>query len=296
VVSRRGRVVGNVLLIDFNNTWNRYYFAYKNYFKCPAVEGFYKFLIKVKTSGYYSKILLVLDTDDVLHNKVKDYGQYKQNRKSRKEIYNNRGEFLKLVLALKIPVVYNNYREADDVIGYLAGNYAKGNIVHIMSSDKDFYQLLLNKNIKVVSTFNSKPVYITLDEIYDKFKNSREENYLRTLDSKLEKLLLYRAFKGDKSDNLAPPISRLSDVDLINILSYYGGEDINADTLTDLIISVPDIKLRLKMAEAFERILFNYEIMSLNCRDRLNCLAEQTKQLKTPDNIDITSILKAYNL
>lgn len=132
------------------------------------------------------------------------YEDYKKGRKSKRN-YNRAyedmedaeeamereikllGKFLK---TLPVTVVSVDYIEADDSIAYISKQIynESGNEIYIMSSDKDFLQLVSDR-IKVWAPQKQ--------EIYDEDKVVEEKNYPP------QNYLITRLIEGDKSDNIS---------------------------------------------------------------------------------------------
>jgi protein Xni len=96
-----------------------------------------------------------------------------------------------LILALNnLPVcqIYTPECEADDVIGYLCKYKLAGNKKVIVSSDKDFYQLLDKKTLIYSPTWKK---FVSFNEVKNKFGISAEN------------FCLAKSICGDSSDNIS---------------------------------------------------------------------------------------------
>ena len=129
------------------------------------------------------------------------YPEYKANRKFKIRL--NRSEevdkqdnqleqLLKLTEYLAIlpfTVIVADGTEADDTIAYIATDYLKqkDSQVYIMSSDKDFYQLV-DERIHIWSPTKKRFYYV--EDVYQEY-GVHPKNFA-----------LYRALLGDKSDNI----------------------------------------------------------------------------------------------
>lgn len=144
--------------------------------------------------------------------------------------------------------------EADDIIAYLAKNASKnGKKVTIVSSDKDFFQLI-DKNVEVYApvkkkTFNSQNV---VEEI-----KVLPENYN-----------IVKALLGDNSDNL-PGVKGLG---IKTILSEWKSfaydplaslQDIWDHCETQLDQDKPK-KIFAKILHEWDKVMTNYELMNLH--------------------------------
>lgn len=164
----------------------------------------------LKTIGYTIKLLnptrcvVVFDGSGGSYRRKKLFPEYKQHRENKvrlnrifDEASTSESESQAIARQLIRTSHYINYLpvttiqidnvEADDVIAYLSLESFKDSNVTIMSSDKDFYQLVTDR-IKIYSP-TKKKVYGTR-EIFDEF-GVNTKNFV-----------LYRMLQGDDSDNI----------------------------------------------------------------------------------------------
>lgn len=155
-----------------------------------------------------TRVIVVFDGKDGSAKRRQLYPEYKANRKfkvrlNRSETVEKQDNQLEQLIRLTnylemlpITVIVADGTEADDTIAYIASDYlsntskpegADENQVFIMSSDKDFYQLV-NDQIHVWSP-TKKRFYYT-DDIYQEF-GVHPRNFA-----------IYRALLGDNSDNI----------------------------------------------------------------------------------------------
>ena len=87
-----------------------------------------------------------------------------------------------------IPQLYVSDCEADDVIGYLSKNKLKNENLIIVSSDKDYYQLLEKNRVKIWSPGQKK--ILTTESVRERFGIP------------VENFCVARCFCGDGSDGL----------------------------------------------------------------------------------------------
>lgn len=141
---------------------------------------------KREFSNTYGETVIAIDSRSNWRKKV--YPKYKEKRKKdREESDIDFEDFFKLmnyskdVLKNYFPfkVIEVNEAEADDVIAILS-NYNEKNI--IISTDKDYKQLLKNKNIKLFNPIDKK--FIELE------------------DNELDDWILEHTIKGDESDGV----------------------------------------------------------------------------------------------
>lgn len=150
-----------------------------------------------------TKVIIVFDGTGGSLKRRKIYSGYKNGRRTKINLNrtyqdletdmlkSSHTELIRLVEYLDVlPVVKMavDYVEADDTIAYLARNYFKDKNVTIMSTDKDFLQLVDN-NITIWSP--------TKKIIYDCDRIHREYGFY------CNNFIFYRVLSGDKSDNIS---------------------------------------------------------------------------------------------
>ena len=155
-----------------------------------------------------TRVIIVFDGKDGSAKRRQLYPEYKANRKfkvrlNRSETVDKQDNQLEQLIrltnyfeALPFTVIVADGTEADDTIAYIANDYlnntsrpegAEENQVFIMSSDKDFYQLV-DDRIHVWSP-TKKRFYYT-DDVFSEYK-VHPRNFA-----------VYRALLGDNSDNI----------------------------------------------------------------------------------------------
>jgi 5'-3' exonuclease len=148
-----------------------------------------------------TRVVVVFDGKNGSAKRRQLYSEYKANRKfkirlNRSLTVDKQDNQLQQLIRLTEYLEYLPFTtitaeatEADDSIAYIANEYLKEkqSQVFIMSSDKDFYQLV-NENIHVWSP-TKKRMYYT-DDVYSEY-GIMPENFA-----------LYRALLGDASDNI----------------------------------------------------------------------------------------------
>jgi DNA polymerase I len=203
-----------VVLVDGSNLVYRAFFALPQTLRTAdgthtnAVFGFammFRKLFAGKTPAYGA---VVFDAPGGSAAREAQYAQYKATR-----------EAMPNDLAKQIPLVHELVRkngftllqvagvEADDVIGTLAQRAkAAGHEVHIISSDKDFAQLI-DERLKMVDTLRD----VTFDaEVAHKKWGVRPDQ-----------IVDYLALVGDKIDNV-PGVAGIGEKSAIELLATYG--------------------------------------------------------------------------
>lgn len=148
-----------------------------------------------------TRVIIVFDGKDGSAKRRQIYPEYKANRKFKVRLNrsdtvdkedNQLQQLLRLVSYLEIlpfTTILSDGAEADDVIAYIANDYlkTKESQIFIMSSDKDFYQLV-SDHIHIWSPTKKK--YYYTEDVVEEF-GIYPNNFA-----------LYRALLGDKSDNI----------------------------------------------------------------------------------------------
>ena len=151
-----------------------------------------------------------------------------------------------LLTHLPVTIMLYDGIEADDVIGYVTTQLRKdGEKVIIMSSDKDFLQLV-NKDVSVYSP-SKKRIY-NIDEVVQEF-GIHPHNFIN-----------YRMMDGDKSDN----IDGVDGIGLKTILKQFPilteEKTYTIQTMTEYVNTLP------KKSRAHELFLNNLDICERNRR------------------------------
>jgi len=129
------------------------------------------------------------------------YSEYKAGRRPQRlnryygddlpDTVQNRNHQVRVIVSifenLPVPQIYVPDCEADDVIGYLCKYKLSDNKKVIVSSDKDFYQLLDDKTLIYSPTWKK---FVSFNEVNEKFKISAEN------------FCLAKSLCGDPSDNI----------------------------------------------------------------------------------------------
>ena len=192
-----------VIIIDALNLFTRHFIAHpalgKNGQHVGGIVGFLYAISSFSEQYGPSKVIVVWEGGGS-KRKRDIYKDYKQKRRPAKlnrqykeipdsiENRNYQVAFLVNILSL-LPIcqIYGDECEADDAIGYICKYRLKDKRKLIISSDKDFYQLLDKKTIIYSPTWKK---LVTSKEVKSKFKISPEN------------FCLVKAICGDKSDNI----------------------------------------------------------------------------------------------
>lgn len=198
----------DVLLVDSMNTFIRAFSAIpslnENGLHIGGISGFLKSIGAAIKTLKPTRVICVFDGEGGSLNRRKIYKDYKSGRRSRikfnrtytemismeDENNNMKFEFARIIDYLKklpVTIISAPNVEADDVIAYLALDYFKNSNVNIMSTDKDFLQLI-NEKIKVWSPV--KKILYGEEELFEEY-GITSNNFI-----------FYRILNGDESDNI----------------------------------------------------------------------------------------------
>lgn len=258
-----------VLIVDGLNTFIRAYAASpvtnSDGEHVGGISGFLMSVGHAIKAINPTRLVVVFDGKDGSARRRSIYPDYKANRKvkirlNRSETVDKEDNQLSQLMRLTeyldvmpLTTVVVDKAEADDVIAYLSNDYLKekDSQVFIMSSDKDFMQLV-DDRVHVWSPTKKKMFY-TEDVIQD-FK-VHPKNFA-----------LYRSLIGDNSDNI-PGVKGLGAPTLLERYPRFAEEPMTLDGFFDyakeLAASNPKIKIYQKVAEAEKDIRLYFEIIQL---------------------------------
>lgn len=272
----------DLILIDFSWLYNRYFFIAKSKPLCtnPSKEELatevrrmlFQFLTLAGKSYPSAKVMLTLDPPTSSLENFKLNENYKQNRdkEAKKEVY---AIIKDVVLSLadsldnKFSFVRALGYEADQVIAYICNKFHEDYQVLIYSGDKDLLQLSALTNVYISDKYEKGSFILkTNKDIFEKFKNSKGEDFTRISTNKRD-ILKYRTLKGDSSDNLPPVFPRIKDKEIVSIIKdYWISEDtLSMERINDIIDDIrgDNVALANKLEEAKDTWLTNYKIMNL---------------------------------
>jgi len=194
-----------VLIVDALNLFTRHFVAHPatgiNGEHVGGIVGFMYAIADLSERFKPSKVIVVWEGGGS-SKKRSIYGEYKQKRRPEKlnrfyeegeipDTVENRNQQISILVEImkNLPIIqmYVPDCEADDVIGYISKYTFKNNKKLIISSDKDFYQLLDNHTIIYSPTWKK---LITRIEVTEKFGISPEN------------FCLAKSICGDPSDNI----------------------------------------------------------------------------------------------
>ena len=272
----------DLILIDFSWLYNKYYFVAKYQAKVKGIPEMQvpdfvhdlvinmlsQFLTRMLNSYFVSKVLCVLDTPtSSLKNNAEGYKQ-NRDKEEKKEVYRNLNATIAVLSENpKLTFIKSKGYEADQVIASLAEKYCDSKAILIYSGDKDLLQLTYHKRVKVSDKFEKGKFLIKSDqEIFEKFKNTKGEDFTRISEDKRD-ILKYRVLKGDVSDNLGPVFPRIKDSEIISIIQEYwkDQEVLDESRAVSIIESMKSTnpKLAEKLEGGLDNWVKNYKMMNL---------------------------------
>lgn len=274
-------MVNKIFLIDAYALIFRSYYAFirnprvnSKGMNTSAIFGFVNTLEELLKMEKPSHIVVVFDPPgpNFRHDM---YPLYKANREATPEDIKAAVPYIKKILeSYKIPVIEVQGFEADDVIGTLAKKYAQGgNVVYMMTSDKDFGQLLQN-NILIYkpSRSGSGVEIIGTEDIKDYYGVDSPE--------KVRDIL---ALWGDTSDNI-PGVSGIGEKTAAKLISQFGDIDNlfkNIDKLAG--------KQKNNIINSYDQIMLSRKLVTINTDVPLDLSLEEI-ELKKPDYNKIAEV------
>ena len=281
-----------LILIDFSWLYNRYYYVASYNVSSSeepvAIEAVLErmlsqFLLLVHRSYPSSKVLLALDpATSLLKNKAIFEG-YKQNRdkEAKKEVYQYIVDIIKKLSIKLDSEVFSFIREklyeADQLLAYIVKKFHETHEIIIYSGDKDLLQLTSYPNTFIADKFEKGHFLIKTDEeIFQKFKNSKGEDFSRISTNKRD-ILKYRSLKGDPSDNLSSVFPRIKDKEIVEIIQNHWVDDQEEPLTEERIDKIIEDDLQFENPSLAEKLrnskdvwLRNYKIMDLLHVDDMN--------------------------
>ena len=219
-----GKPNDSVLLIDGMNTFIRVFSAIpttnEDGVHVGGIVGFLRSLAFAINMIRPTRTIVVFDGKGGSNRRRKIFPQYKMGRKmsyrlNRAHDFLTREEEQQMMIrqlnrvveyleCLPVSIMNMEQTEADDVIGYLSKHIYRNSKTTIVSTDKDFLQLV-DKNTNVYSPTKKK--------MYD------EEKVFEEYGIHPKNFLLFRMFDGDKSDGI-PGVNGIGKKTLIKLFPF----------------------------------------------------------------------------
>jgi len=253
----------NLLLVDANSLIHRAYHSYPlslvNAKGEPinAVFGFTSMLLDI-LNRYKPKYVICAFDSKAPTFRHKEYTGYKAHRPKTDMDLSNQFAYAKQVVnSLNIPLFEMEGFEADDIIGTIV-DYSQKELlpknkikeVTILANDKDLFQLLTHKNIKILAPYKHFKVLQTIDK--DQIKE--------ILGITPEQVIDYKALVGDPSDNI-PGIKGIGPKTAIKLLNEY-------KTLKNIYANINSIKkqnptLGRKLEDGYQDAMLSYQLATI---------------------------------
>lgn len=248
-----------ILIIDFMNVWSRYYYIFGE--DTPSIFRT-KFMEKLVNSKY-NEIFVILEGTNSLEWAKKYYDQYKANRSSKnsKPLTSALGTLKSYAreFSPRVKFFRNNNCEADHVISALVAQYHAKSDIFILSNDKDLLQLMAYPSVKVGIKFTGNVDIIPPTKV-----ESLKRFSIPSLDS-FDKIIKYRIFKGDKSDNIPPAIPRMQTALITKLINacWDKQEELSEEILDSMESMLAGSILGERFRTGREALMRNWNLMQL---------------------------------
>ena len=178
-----------------------------------------------------------------------EYGGYKANRTETPPDLIQQQPYIRRALeAFRIPILYYEGFEADDVIGTLSHKLAAlGHHVYVVSSDKDMMQLVT----KDVSILNPTKDNLILDP----------QGVKDVLGVEPARVIDVMALRGDSVDNI-PGAPGIGDKGSIELIQQFG----SVEAVLDRAEEVKRKTYRESLQQNRETVLLSKELVTIDCR------------------------------
>lgn len=274
-----------LILIDFSWLYNKYYYV-ASYVVSQSTNGsnvssvllrmLTQFLLLVEKSYLNARILMALDpsTSSLKNKGIFEGYKQQRNKEEKKEVYSYLPYIVKSLCETlnnkSFSFIKAKYYEADQLIAHTVKKFHDDYEIIIYSGDKDLLQLTSYPNTFVADKFEKGHFLIKTDEeIFQKFKNSKGEDFSRISTNKRD-ILKYRSLKGDPSDNLSSVFPRIKDKEIAEIIQNHWVDDQEEPLTEERIDKIIEDDLQFENPSLAEKLrnnkdvwLRNYKIMDL---------------------------------
>jgi len=240
-----------------------------------AVYGYTRFIMKLLKDFQPEFMAVCFDTAKPTF-RHRRYPEYKATReKAPDELRSQIPRIIEVTSALGIPIFELEGYEADDVIGTLARKAeAHGMDVYLVSSDKDFLQLV-NERTRVLNPMR------TGEEIYIYDTEKVRERY----GVEPEKVVDVLGLAGDVSDNV-PGVPGIGEKTATRLIKKYG----SVENLLSSVDTISKSVLKENLSKSAETALLSKELVSI--RTDLD-IVQDFEQL-TQRDMDTPSLVRIF--
>src|SRR6202034_273557 len=212
-----------------------------------------------------------------------EYGGYKANRTETPPDLIQQQPYIRRALeAFRIPILYYEGVEADDVIGTLSCKLAAlGHKVYVVSSDKDMMQLV-NDDVVILNPTKDN---LILDRA----------GVEQSLGVPPERVVDVMALRGDSIDNI-PGAPGIGDKGSVELIQQFGSVEAALDRASE----VKGKRYRESLENNRDTVLLSKELVTIHCQVPLELDLEQMRTLP-PDaeacralftELEFTTLLK----
>ena len=251
----------NILLIDLNWTYNRFYYIKDNNPTLTniAIVDFFQY---INYDDKFDKIFVIVDGRTPVTKTI--YEGYKQGRSDKTQMYSQLDTLLHTLSKLEnFVVLRNDLAEADELIAYICYKHSHDSKITIYSGDKDLLQLAVYPNVRFSDKFTQGQfIYLTEEDILSKFSNSTKTKHI----DNVSKILTYKVLRGDSSDNIPAPVKRVNFDLLLTFMGLLGTSPcFNRQKYEQACISLAEINkdVAQKYMSAVNEVERNYKLISL---------------------------------
>lgn len=227
------------LLIDGSAIVHRAYHAMpplttSKGFDTGAIHGFFSMLLKVIHQFEPEYLAVAFDRPVPTFRQQLYVGYQAQRPKLESDLSAQFGAIIELLAKAKIPTYAVDGYEADDIIGTIAHKAkSMGNIVYIVTGDRDMMQLV-NHKTRVLMPLKG----ISEVSIYD------EEKVIEKFGVPPEKIIELKALQGDQSDNY-PGVPGVGPKTAASLVGDWGSVEGIYEHLGDIQAKNPKLAERL---------------------------------------------------
>jgi len=238
-----------------------------------AVFGFFRMFFKLLNDYPSSHIAFTFDPGTQLErNKI--FPDYKGTRKPMPEDLKPQiREVMEIVKELGYPLLLQVGHEADDIIGSLCKKFGEQHDIVICSGDKDLYQLLMKKNIKMLRGKKGTSDFIIINSDW----------VVEELGITPDEITDYMGIVGDTSDNI-PGVKGIGEKGASSLIKEYK----NLESIYSNLENIKNPSLKEKLVKSKEMAFLSRNLATLKTDLKIEENWEDLKtQTLTPEKIAI---------